>query len=105
MKIKNLNIPIIDIFRERRLKVVNESSKGNIKIEIKFINRSTGEYITTKVVKLHHYKNFDELYKHFDKVSLGYKNNEVASPKDMELYYSIEEQEKYGVLGIELTLM
>ena len=40
MKIKNLNIPIIDIFRERRLKVVNESSKGNIKIEIKFINRS-----------------------------------------------------------------
>lgn len=40
MKIKNLNIPIIDIFRERRLKVVNESSKGNIKIEIKFINRN-----------------------------------------------------------------
>ena len=40
MKIKNLNIPIIDIFRERRLKVVNESSIGNIKIEIKFINRS-----------------------------------------------------------------
>ena len=34
MKIKNLNIPIIDIFRERRLKVVNESSKGNIKIEM-----------------------------------------------------------------------
>ena len=40
MKIKNLNIPMIDIFRERRLKVVNESSKGNIKIEIKFINRN-----------------------------------------------------------------
>ena len=40
MKIKNLNIPIIDVFRERRLKVVNESSKGNIKIEIKFINRN-----------------------------------------------------------------
>ena len=40
MKIKNLNIPMIDIFRERRLKVVNESSIGNIKIEIKFINRN-----------------------------------------------------------------
>ena len=33
---------------------------------------------------------------------MGYKENDVADPKDMEKYYSKEEQEKYGVLGIEI---
>lgn len=86
---------------------LNDEKRKLVKIGdiIKFINRSTDEYITTRVVNLHHYENFDELYKHFDKASLGYKDNEVASPKDMERYYSMEEQKKYGVLGIELSLM
>jgi ASC-1-like (ASCH) protein len=42
------------------------------------------------------------LYKHFDKISLGYKEDEIANSKDMEEYYPKEEQEKYGVLGIEI---
>ena len=86
---------------------LNDEKRKLVKIgdTIKFVNRNTGEYIITTVVNLHHYENFDELYKHFNKVSLGYKDNEVASPKDMEKYYSIEEQKKYGVLGIELSLM
>lgn len=46
-----------------------------------------------------------ELYKHFNKVSMGYKKSELADPKDMEKYYSKEEQAKYGVVGIEIELI
>lgn len=54
---------------------------------------------------MHRYDSFQELYKHFDKVSLGYKDNEEANYKDMEGYYSKEKQDKYGVVGIEIMLI
>ena len=76
----------------------------NVGDEITFENRSDGDTIQTQVVDLHKYPSFEELYKHFDKVSLGYKEDEEADPKDMEQYYSREEQSKYGVVGIELKL-
>ena len=55
-----------------------------------------------EIENLHHYSSFDELYKHFDKTLMGYKEDEDANPNDMEEYYSKEEQEKYGVLGIKI---
>ena len=36
---------------------------------------------------------------------MGYSEDEEAKPEDMELYYSKEEQEKYGVVGIEIQLI
>lgn len=33
---------------------------------------------------------------------MGYAEDEPAESKDMEVYYSKEEQDKYGVLGIEI---
>lgn len=72
---------------------------------ITFENRSDGEKIIVKVLALHKYSSFEELYKHFDKVSMGYKEDEEADPKDMEQYYSSEEQSKYGVVGIEVELI
>ena len=36
---------------------------------------------------------------------MGYKEDEKADPKDMEQYYSSEEQSKYGVVGIEMELI
>ena len=54
---------------------------------------------------MHIYSNFADLYRDYDKVSLGYKNDEVAKPEDMEQYYTKEEQEKYGVVGIEIQLV
>lgn len=73
--------------------------------EIVFINRDDfSKKIYTKIVALHKFKNFDELYKHFDKFSLGYNDNEIANPQDMEKYYSKDEQKKYGVVGIEIRL-
>lgn len=73
-----------------------------IKDLIEFTNKETLEQMLVEIQNLYHYPSFDELYKHFDKVSMGYKENDVADPKDMEKYYSKEEQEKYGVLGIEI---
>lgn len=69
---------------------------------IKFINRETNEILEVIVVKLHRYNNFNELYKNFDKKLLGYKQCEIANSEDMDKYYSKEEQEKYGVIGIEM---
>lgn len=69
---------------------------------IEFTNRTTDEKLCVKVIKLHCYNNFSELYKNFDKVSLGYKEDEIPNPVDMDKYYSKQEQEKYGVVGIEI---
>ena len=54
---------------------------------------------------MHIYSSFDDLYRDYDKVSLGYSKDEDANPIDMEKYYSKEEQEKYGVVGIEIMLI
>ena len=40
--------------------------------------------------------------KKFDKVCLGYSEDQIASPDDMNIYYSKEEQDKYGVVAIEI---
>lgn len=54
-----------------------------------------------KIENLYHYPFFEELYKKFDKVTMEYDEDEIADSKDMEEYYSPEEQFKYGVLGIK----
>ena len=85
---------------------LNDEKRRKIKVgdTIRFTNLITNEILETKVIKLHKFPSFEELYKNFDKVSLGYKENEIASPKDMEKYYPIEKQKKYGTLGIEIKL-
>ena len=70
---------------------------------IEFINRVTNEKLLVEVIDLFKYNSFEELYKHFNKIEMGYSINEEANPKDMENYYSKEEQEKYGVLGIKIN--
>ena len=70
-----------------------------------FTNRKTGDQIKTKVINLHICKNFSELYSMFDKKLFGYAENETADPEDMEVYYSEEELEEYGVVGIEIELI
>ena len=72
---------------------------------IEFTSRATGEVQKTKVIAMHIYSSFSDLYRDYDKVSLGYGKDEEAKPEDMELYYSKEEQEKYGVVGIEIELL
>lgn len=93
-KTKTIEMRLLD---EKRL----ELSVGD---EIVFVDNSTNEVITCKVNNLFRYKNFEELYLNHDKISIGYSESENANPNDMLDYYSTEQIEKYGVVGIELTI-
>ena len=83
---------------------LNDEKRSLLKVgdEIEFTNRDTNEKLSVDIINLHKYPSFEELYKHFDKVEMGYNKDDIAEPKDMEAYYSKEEQNKYGVLGIEI---
>lgn len=71
---------------------------------IVFANTATGEKLTKTVAKLHRFDSFDELYKSLPLLQCGYTSEDIerADPSDMERYYSVEAQKKYGVVGIEL---
>lgn len=85
---------------------LNDEKRQLLKIndDIEFTNRETLEKMMVTVKALHKYQSFEELYKHFDKIAMGYDEDEIADYKDMELYYSKQQQNKYGVLGIEIEV-
>ena len=70
---------------------------------VEFTDVETSETILCKVGRLHYYANFYQLYANHDKISLGYQEEEEASPTDILAYYPQEEVEKYGVVGIEIV--
>ncbi|MBO5277621.1 MAG: ASCH domain-containing protein [Clostridia bacterium] len=72
---------------------------------VEFTDVERGEKLLCRVVKLHRYASFEELYSHHDKTSIGYAETEEASPQDMLAYYPIEEVQKYGVVGIEIQVV
>jgi len=63
--------------------------------------------LTAEVVALHRFSDFASLYKSLPLTECGYRADEVegASPRDMEAYYSQEEQRRYGVVAIEIKLI
>ena len=63
--------------------------------------------LTRRVKALHVFSGFDALYRSLPLDKCGYLTEEIAtaSAKDMELYYSAEEQARYGVVGIEIALI
>jgi ASC-1-like (ASCH) protein len=69
---------------------------------IEFTNRDTNKKLCVQVLKLYRFKNFKELYECFNKTSIGYNEDEIANPEDMNQFYSKEEQDKYGVVAIEI---
>lgn len=74
---------------------------------IVFTQAFSGDSVTTKVLALHRFKSFEELYEGLPLLKCGYtvENIKSASYQDMTAYYSLEEQKKYGVVGIELCLI
>ena len=62
------------------------------------------DIITTQVSRLHKFSDFEELYKTLPLEKCGYTVAELdtAHYTDMEQYYTKEQIEKYGALGIEL---
>ena len=86
---------------------LNDERRKDLKVGdiIRFTNRTTLETMETKVVALYYYDNFSELYKHFNKVEIGYKEDEIPNPKDMDLYYTKEQQATYGVVAIRIEVL
>lgn len=72
---------------------------------LEFRNTETNEILVVKVISLHIFHSFDELFQYFPHVTLGYEPNEVATPKDMEQYYSKAQQEAHHVVAIKIALM
>ena len=60
---------------------LNDDKRQLLKIKdlIEFTNKETLEQMLVEIQNLYHYPSFDELYKHFDKVSMGYKENDVVN--------------------------
>lgn len=86
---------------------LNDEKRQLIKVgdQIQFDDRTTRDTCMVDVIALHYFSSFRELYQKFDKDVLGYQKEEKAKPEDMEQYYSKEDQEKYGVVGIEVRLL
>lgn len=70
---------------------------------IEFHHIDTKEIIKTKVINLHHFDTFKELFDKFDNKRLGLKETDDATI--MDNFYTKEEQEKNGALGIEIQLI
>ena len=85
------------LYDEKRQKI----REGDV---IEFTCTEDGEMIRATVKKLHRFNSFAELYNTLPLLQCGYTAEDVdrAQPSDMEAYYSVEEQQKYGVVGIEL---
>lgn len=63
--------------------------------------------LTATVTALHRFPDFADLYAALPLERCGYLPEEVdtAHPDDMNAYYSVEQQARYGVVGIEITLV
>ena len=72
-----------------------------------FINTDSGAQIVCIVKNLYVFARFEELYRALPLDSCGYLPEEIphASAKDMEQYYTVQEQAQYGVIGIEIALI
>ena len=68
---------------------------------------NSGESVLTKVTNLYVFSSFDELYESLPLLECGYTESDIqnASPRDMDEYYSVERQEKYGVVGIRVAVI
>lgn len=81
---------------------LNDDKRKMFKIKdyIEFTNISTLEIMFVKITNLYHFKNFEKLFNNFDNSILG-----CSSYEEMYKYYSSEEENKYGVLGIEIKVL
>lgn len=73
-------------------------------IEFSLMN-DPSDKMQARVTALHRFDSFQELYVSLPKEKLGYKACEIPEPNYMDAYYSCEEQEKYGVVGIEIEVL
>lgn len=85
---------------------LNDNKRKRICIDDKIVfthKDDSKKSITVKVIKLHRFHSFEELYSNLPLLKCGYTQDNIADAKadDMLAYYSKEQEAKYGVLGIE----
>ena len=85
---------------------LNDEKRQRINVEdtVVFNCSSTKDIITAQISGLHKFSDFKELYNALPLEKCGYTVAELdtAPYTDMEQYYTKEQIEKYGALGIEL---
>lgn len=81
---------------------LNDEKRKVFKINdyIEFTNITTLEIMFVKITNLYHFESFEKMFNNFDNSLLG-----GGSYKEMYNYYSKEEENKYGVLGIEIEVL
>lgn len=90
---------------EMRLFDTKRQSMG-IGDTIEFINRDNKKQrAVVEITGKHIYYDFAGLYADYDKKELGYAEDEIADPKDMEKYYPLDKQHENGVVGLEFRLI
>ena len=75
---------------------------------ITFVNvEDSTQTIFAEVKNLFVFDSFEELYQKLPLLECGYteENLATASPCDMELYYSKEQQAQHGVVGIKIEVL
>lgn len=74
---------------------------------IEFENMDNEKKIFTKVEGLNVYPTFKELYEDISLIDMGYTKDQLnnASYKDMEEYYSLEEQKRLSVIAIRISVI
>ena len=91
------------------LRLYDEKRKSiRIGDTITFSNtKNTELQLNTIVKEIHVFPTFTELYNTLPLDKCGYLPEELSTavPKDMEVYYSIEKQKEFSVVGIELELI
>ncbi len=94
---KTIELRLYD--EKRRLIQVGDS--------IRFTRADSEESVTSRVIALHPYPDFDALYADLiprkGAAALGYLSTDRPDPADMLDYYNAEAIARYGVLGIELA--
>lgn len=88
---------------------LNDEKRKEIRIgdTIQFINLGDlKDTLLTKVIDIYVFDSFADLYSTLSLEDLGYSEDEfsTASSKDMDKFYTPEEQALYGVVGFRIEL-
>lgn len=105
--IVHLHSDVFDIVKEGTKDIevrINDEKRRKLKVgdTLIFLKRPLeDESIVKKVKALEYYKNFEELVEHYDMKRIYLENyTKEMYLKEMERFYTQEEQDEYGVVAI-----
>lgn len=88
---------------------LNDEKRQKIKVGdiIVFCNiQQPDQKLTSKVTNLYNFATFADLYLNLPLEQCGYLSKQISSAKytDMYKYYSKEDEKRFGVVGIEISI-